>query len=655
MNVDEKQPVAVMKSVSRLPVPSTLKTKRMRSNENMPVMEKKRLRLSSPDRVAQHRVPASIACTRPKPVAAVPRNYVTGRPSLAPARGASKASASGAPAAGRKHLQNTSVPQTDAQPAVGGAKKQRAVWDMKGKVDDLREQVANYKSKLQVVAGEKTRLCQNVEQMQHQLNHQEAVNKELTTRCSSIGAEMLTTQQKLTQASQEAAALRTVVNTQEGQLSTQSCMISELQEDRRNLSELLNSREINLKLTEDELSIKRELVCSLQAEVALLKAEGASKEERLHSLEMERRRLHNIIQELKGNIRVFCRVRPLLKSESTYKMEHIQFPQQDDRTVVLCKTEESRTGREKKEAHKYDFSFDRVFSPASCQGEVFHEISLLVQSALDGYHVCIFAYGQTGSGKTYTMEGPEDVNYETMGMIPRAVRQIFQSAEELKLKGWHYTFTANFLEIYNETIRDLLVNKPEKNLEYDIKRVSPNSDELHVTNLRYVSVSSEEEVHKLLRTAKMNRSVAKTVLNDRSSRSHSVFQLRIEGKNESRDVKTASILSLIDLAGSERLDKSLSKGDRLRETQSINTSLSNLGLVITSLSNKDSHIPYRNSKLTYLLQNSLGGNSKMLMFVNVSPLDENFSESLNSLRFASKVNECVIGTAQANRKLKDAV
>ncbi|XP_069097960.1 kinesin-like protein KIFC1 [Pleurodeles waltl] len=655
MNVNESKPLAVMKSVSRLPVPSTLKAKRLRSNENMPLLEKKRLRLSSPEQVTQQRVAASIACTRPKPVAALPRNYATGRPSLAPVRNGSKSSASAAPAAGRKPLQNTSVLQTDPQPAVGGAKKQRAAWDMKGKVDDMREQVATYKSKLQVMVGEKTRLSQNLEQAQQRLNLQEAVNKELTTKCSSVGAEILSMQQKLTQALQEAAALRTVVSTQECQLSTQLCTISELQGDRKNLSELLHSREVNLKVTEGELYIKRELVQSLQAEVALLKEEGTSKDERLHGLEMERRRLHNVIQELKGNIRVFCRVRPLLKSESNYKMEHIQFPQQDDRTVILCKTEESHTGREKKEAHKYDFSFDRVFSPVSCQDEVFHEISLLVQSALDGYHVCIFAYGQTGSGKTYTMEGPEDVNYETMGMIPRAVRQIFQSAEELKLKGWNYTFTANFLEIYNETIRDLLVSKPEKNLEYDIKRVSPNSDELHVTNLQYVSVSSEEEVHKLLRTAKMNRSVAKTALNDRSSRSHSVFQLRIEGKNETRDVKTTSILSLIDLAGSERLDKSLSKGDRLRETQSINTSLSNLGLVITSLSNKDSHIPYRNSKLTYLLQNSLGGNSKMLMFVNVSPLDENFSESLNSLRFASKVNECVIGTAQANRKLKDAV
>ncbi|XP_077689288.1 kinesin-like protein KIFC1 isoform X2 [Eretmochelys imbricata] len=316
----------------------------------------------------------------------------------------------------------------------------------------------------------------------------------------------------------------------------------------------------------------------------------------------------------------------------------------------LLETRESHFGRDRKGDVKYDFIFDRVFSPACSQEEVFEEIALLVQSALDGYNVCIFAYGQTGSGKTYTMEGPDDMSPETMGMIPRAVRQVFQGAQELEPKGWQYRFTANFLEIYNESLRDLLVGRPERGAELEIKRVSQSSEELHVPNLRYVPVDSEDEVLKLLQTAKANRSVAKTALNDRSSRSHSLFQLRIEGWNRSRDLHSVSVLSLVDLAGSERLDKSFSKGERLRETQAINTSLSTLGLVIMALSNKEPHIPYRNSKLTYLLQNSLGGNSKMLMFVNISPLEENLSESLNSLRFASKVNECVIGTAQANRK-----
>nr|AEB71794.1 kinesin-like motor protein [Andrias davidianus] len=655
MNVNENKPLAAVKAVSRLPVPSTVRPKRSRSSENMPLIEKKRIRISSPEQHAVRRsVPASIATTRPKPpvVAALPRTYLAGRASLAPVRHNPPAHVPSAPAVSRRPAPPPTSALKTGPPTAATActSKKRAPWDLKGQMDDMRDKVSTYKGKVQDLAGENVHLRQTLEQMQSQLALAGAESKELNAKCRTLEAELQTTQQKLEQVLQDAAALRTTVRSQEEQLSIHTHTIAELQEAKCSLTELVGSTEVKLKLADDELSIKRVLAQSLQTEVVSLQEEGVGKDERLHNLEMERRRLHNIIQELKGNIRVFCRVRPLLKSEDSFCMDHIHFPQQDNKSVVLSKTEESHTGRERKEAHKYDFTFDRVFSPESCQDEVFHEISLLVQSALDGYHVCIFAYGQTGSGKTYTMEGPDDVDSETMGMIPRAVRQVFESAEELTAKGWHYTFTANFLEIYNETIRDLLVSKPEKNVEYEIKRVSPTSDELHVTNLRYVSVSSEQEVHKLLRTAKTNRSVAKTILNDRSSRSHSVFQLKIEGRNETRDVKTLSTLSLIDLAGSERLDKSLSKGDRLRETQAINTSLSNLGLVITSLSNKDSHIPYRNSKLTYLLQNSLGGNSKVLMFVNVSPLDENFSESLNSLRFASKVNECVIGTAQANRR-----
>lgn len=245
------------------------------------------------------------------------------------------------------------------------------------------------------------------------------------------------------------------------------------------------------------------------------------------------------------------------------------------------------------------------------------------------------------------MEGPENAfdSVDNMGMIPRGVLQIWKHTEKLKEKGWTYNMEGSFLEIYNETLRDLLGDGQSK--KHEIKHVQSKTT---VTDLTVAPLSSPEEVIALLKRASNNRKVAETNCNERSSRSHSVFMLRIVGQNAHTGEQCEGILNLIDLAGSERLSQSGSTGDRLKETQAINKSLSSLGDVIYALGNKDGHIPYRNSKLTYLLQNSLGGNSKTLMFVNVAPSAENFHETLCSLRFATKVNNCQIGTARRSTK-----
>ncbi|CAL8365244.1 unnamed protein product [Arctogadus glacialis] len=342
-------------------------------------------------------------------------------------------------------------------------------------------------------------------------------------------------------------------------------------------------------------------------------------------------------RELKGNIRVFCRVRPLVGGGPS---PHILLPADDNKALVLARSEET-----------YNFSFNRVFGPSASQQEVFEEITQLVQSALDGYNVCCFAYSQTGSGKTFTMEGGN--SDAAVGVIPRAVQQVFLAAHTLGAQGWEFSFTASFVEVYNESLRDLLyAGKGGKRPEHEIRKSA--AGEISVTNLTYQKVDNEGQVQNLIAVANQNRSTAQTTLNDRSSRSHSVFQLDIQGENAGRDVRCKSTLCLVDLAGSERVLKSQAQGERFKEMTAINGSLSNLGLVITALANKESHIPYRNSKLTYLLQSCLGGNSKTLMLVNIAPEPDSFGESLNSLRFASKVKNCscsvcFVGTASANK------
>ncbi|KAH8116258.1 kinesin-domain-containing protein [Phellopilus nigrolimitatus] len=400
-------------------------------------------------------------------------------------------------------------------------------------------------------------------------------------------------------------------------------------------------------------------------------------EEEVVDAEMTRRRLHNTIQELKGNIRVFCRVRPLLRSEVPPEVAHsmsastlamvpnsgspmaeqeeyvakIEFPdRKDHKEIVLSSRSENAMGQERKES--WNFNFDRVFEPVSSQADIFEEISQLAQSCTDGYNVCIFAYGQTGSGKSYTMEGGS--NEETAGMIPRAVEQVFRVAESMKSKGWEYNLEGQFLEIYNETINDLLGKAEFDKKKHEIRHENGST---RVTDAVVVPLKSASQVRSLLSIAQSRRTTAATLMNERSSRSHSVFTLRIFGTNSQSGETCEGSLNLVDLAGSERLNSSGagSDKDRLKETQNINKSLSALADVIAALGEKgdkaDKHIPYRNSKLTFLLQNSLSGNSKTLMVLNLSPLAAHLGESLCSLRFATKVNNTTLGTAKRQARI----
>lgn len=348
--------------------------------------------------------------------------------------------------------------------------------------------------------------------------------------------------------------------------------------------------------------------------------------------ETERRVLFNKYQELKGNIRVMCRVRPVLE-EAEGTGADLDFPDDKTSAQIAVKGPEERNSLGKLTTKMYPFEFDRVFTPQVQNAEIFDEISQLVQSALDGYNVCIFCYGQTGSGKTYTMSSPD-------GVIPRATKMIYETVNKLKEKSWTYTMEGNFIEVYNEELHDLLTPAKEQDGK---KKLEIRHDEIKktttVVNCKSVTLDSEDTVEIMLNQAQKNRSVAATKSNERSSRSHSVFTLKLIGENSATRERCEGTLNLVDLAGSERLKQSGAEGERMKETQAINTSLKSLGDVIEALGSGQKHIPYRNSKLTYLLRYSLGGNSKTLMFVMVSPLEAHLNETLSSLRFATKVSE----------------
>ncbi|GMI79364.1 KINESIN-LIKE PROTEIN IN ARABIDOPSIS THALIANA D, kinesin 4 [Hibiscus trionum] len=344
----------------------------------------------------------------------------------------------------------------------------------------------------------------------------------------------------------------------------------------------------------------------------------------------ENRKLYNQVQDLKGSIRVYCRVRPNFsgQSNSLSCVDHI-----DDTTItVIAPTKNGKEGRK-------SFTFNKIFGPSVTQAEVFSDTQPLIRSVLDGFNVCIFAYGQTGSGKTHTMSGPKELTEEGLGVNYRALGDLFELSKQRK-EAISYEISVQMLEIYNEQVKDLLAAD-------DIRNSSQNG--INVPDAQLVRVSATPDVINLMNLGQKNRTVFSTAMNDRSSRSHSCLTVHVQGKDVTSGNIIHGSMHLVDLAGSERVDKSEVTGDRLKEAQHINKSLAALGDVIASLASKSSHVPYRNSKLTQLLQDSLGGQAKTLMFVHIAPEYEAHGETLSTLKFAERVATVELGAAKVNK------
>ena len=353
-----------------------------------------------------------------------------------------------------------------------------------------------------------------------------------------------------------------------------------------------------------------------------------SEQEKVHILSQKlknekylRRKIHNRYMYLRGNLRVMCRVRPFLPSEKINKKSQME-------TIVINNDSISIFQENKQEK---SFEYDYIFDTKSTQKDVYEEVTLLIQSMVQGNNICIIAYGQTCTGKTYTIQGP---NSKNPGIVPRAARELFLILSNFSKSNFFESIrlSLTIIEIYNEQIYNLLEEStPNLNMYED------SSGNLIIPDLNPISINSFEEANKLFKLAAKFRHTSSTEYNDRSSRSHCIFsfQLKLTGK-DGRIIR--STLHIIDLAGSERLSKSQNKDEKLRkESICINLSLHSLSTVLNSIALKANHIPYRDSKLTHFLKDSLNENYNILLILLVSPNVKDLGETISTLQFGERI------------------
>ncbi|KAG6437460.1 hypothetical protein SASPL_102377 [Salvia splendens] len=331
----------------------------------------------------------------------------------------------------------------------------------------------------------------------------------------------------------------------------------------------------------------------------------------------ENRKLYNQVQDLKGNIRVYCRVRPFLPGQANGLniLDEIV-----DNTLTIQSSAKHGNG-------KKTFTFNKAFGTNSTQGLINAPSCYISQTLF------------------YLQTGPKELTKESLGVNYRALSDLFEISEERK-DMIVYNIYVQMMEIYNEQVRDLLVTDGG-NKRLEIRNNSSNG--INVPNANLVNVTSTSDVIDLMNLGHKNRAVGSTSMNDRSSRSHSCLTVHVEGKDLTSGTTLRGCMHLVDLAGSERCDKTDAVGERLKEAQHINRSLSALGDVIAALAQKNAHVPYRNSKLTQLLQDSLGGQAKTLMFVHISPEPDSLGETLSTLKFAERVSTVELGAAKSNK------
>ncbi|XP_039988708.1 kinesin-like protein KIN-14E [Xiphias gladius] len=486
--------------------------------------------------------------------------------------------------------------------------RDRVIEDLRQKLQTKEKEVDNLFQSNSYLAREVRYLTDVVQHLNQKLAELEADQQEAREKIRSL----------LNRRAPAVPPARTITKpaVDPGQLRQVSCLTRELNVSNKHLRSTVRQAMTDMKNQLEQLK-------GTVGELAQVEQEAAGEVEELRSLYrrevVERKSLYNKLLELQGNIRVFCRCRK--SSASSSCLENTD----DQEAVVVQK------GSRKK------FHFDKVYPQSSTQEEVFAGTLPVISSCVDGYNVCILAYGQTGSGKTYTMMGSKG----NPGVNIRSVRELLRiCAEKEKVS---YTLKISMLEIYNDSLNDLLTKSPGAALDIRVQGKS-----VSVPGLTQIQVQTEADILNVMETGEKNRKIASTKMNIQSSRSHLVVALDVEGSDEVSGLTSRGTLTLCDLAGSERISKTEAEGQRLVEAAAINKSLTALGQVFSALKRNALHIPFRNSKLTHLLQPCLSGDAKCCVFVNVSPDAKDVVETLSTLQFGSTIRQVSLGKASQN-------
>eukprot|EP00055_Hartaetosiga_balthica_P005061 m.14240 g.14240 ORF g.14240 m.14240 type:complete len:869 (-) comp4276_c0_seq2:376-2982(-) len=497
-------------------------------------------------------------------------------------------------------------------------RKERLALETQERVDELEELNGTLRERLRRLESELVARQADSERIQ-QLEAQLAAvgGKEKT------GLEELT--QELERKRMENVALKLKVQRykdKESQDEDKRLVVDNLQRKIRNLHREKEEASAELQTNVDQLGSMFEKVLAYSKQINISVTSQVEEMRAKYLKEQTQRKLlYNKVQELRGNIRVFCRVRFDKRDKCI-----MQFPSETEMVVPKL-----QGGQEM-------VDFEKCYSPKASQEQVFADTKPLIMSSVDGYNVCIIAYGQTGSGKTYTMMGPDG----DPGVNKRAIKELLETCDAREEVD--YKITVSLLEVYNEKIFDLLSGDRTSTL-----KIHNGPDGTYVGDLMVEEIHKQEDVFAMMEKGNKNRSVAATQMNTDSSRSHLILQISIKGFNKISKATTHGKLTLVDLAGSERVSKTDASGERLVEAAAINKSLSALGQVFKSLATNSPHIPYRNSKLTHVLQDSLGGDSKTAVFVNVSPLESNKSETLMTIKFGQNIRKVELGPAQKHK------